>query len=385
MGELVYGRSTIKALALQPRVRALWETRQAETIQHSIARGGKGDSYVTAAQSLMTITTILMTGIGSLAIMDQKMTIGALIAANMLSSRILGPFNQLVGAWRGFGLFKQSVGRLGQLFAESEDLAASPIALPRPKGRVTLEGVTFKYAETAPPVIDGLNLDIQPGGITAIMGRNGCGKTTLLKLILGLYRPTQGRVLLDSADVSQFARDTLAQWIGYVPQECILFNGSIRSNIAYGRPDAEDAEIVRAATLSQAHGLIVDLPQGYGTPVGEAGSRLSAGLRQRIAIARAFVGDPPVLALDEPTASLDRQAEEGLRDALVELGRTHTILIVTHSPVLLQACNHIIYMDAGRIRAAGPAAKVLDFIASQRNPMPPGAVPLPVVKAAQQK
>ncbi|MCB2107198.1 MAG: ATP-binding cassette domain-containing protein [Rhodobacteraceae bacterium] len=385
MGELLHGRATIKALALQERVRTLWEERQADTISHSMSRGSKSDAYVTAAQSLTTITTITMTAVGSLAIMEHELTIGALIASNMLSGRILGPFNQLVGAWRGYGAFKQSINRLGNLFAETEDIAESAIKLPRPKGRVTLESVSFKYAENAAPVIDNVNIDIQAGGLTAIMGRNGSGKTTLLKIILGLYRPATGRVLMDNADIAQFARPDLAKWIGYVPQECILFDGSIRTNIAYGRPDVADEEIVRAATLSQAHPLIVDLPQGYGTPVGEAGGKLSSGLRQRIAIARAFVGDPPVVALDEPTSSLDRQAEASLRDALVELGKTHTVLMVTHSPVLLQACSNIILMEAGRIRAAGPAAKVLDFIASQRPPASGGAVPLQAAKAAQSK
>jgi ABC-type multidrug transport system fused ATPase/permease subunit len=178
--------------------------------------------------------------------------------------------------------------------------------------------------------------------------------------------------------LNQFSRGDIARWMGYVPQECILFNGSIRANIAYGRIDASDEDIVRAATLSQAHGLVIDLPQGYGTPVGESGSRVSGGLRQRIAIARAFVGDPPILVLDEPTGSIDRQAEEALRDALMDLGRSHTVLIVTHSPVILQACNSIVVMEAGRIRAAGPAAKILEMMSTQRA----GAVPLSAAKEA---
>ena len=378
MGELIMGRSTIKALALSGRVRGMWEERQADTIEQSIERGGSGDMYTTLGQSLTTIATISMTAVGSLAIMDQNLTIGSLIAANMLSGRILGPFNMLVSAWRGGAVFKQSVARLGTLFAEREDLGVSPIAMPRPKGRITLERLSFKYLPDAPPVIDDISLDIAASGVTAIMGRNGCGKTTLIKLILGLYRPTSGRVQLDAADLAQFSRGDIARWMGYVPQDCVLFNGSIRTNIAYGREDASDEDVVRAATLSQAHSLIIDLPQGYGTPVGESGGRMSGGLRQRIAIARAFIGDPPVIVLDEPTGSLDRQAEESLRDSLMELGKTHTILIVTHSPVILQACHNIVVMEAGRIRAAGPAPKILEMMAANRS----GAVPISAAKPA---
>ncbi|MBM3515654.1 MAG: ATP-binding cassette domain-containing protein, partial [Alphaproteobacteria bacterium] len=242
MGELIMGRSTIKALALGDRVRGMWEERQADTIEHSIERGGSGDMYTTMGQSLTTIATISMTAVGSLAIMEQELTIGALIAANMLSGRILGPFNMLVGTWRGIAAFKQSVARVGGLFDEGEDLASSPIALPPPKGRITLERLSFKYAPDAPPVVDDINLDIAASGVTAIMGRNGCGKTTLIKLILGLYRPTTGRVLLDGADLAQYARGDIARMMGYVPQECVLFNGSIRTNIAYGRTDASDED-----------------------------------------------------------------------------------------------------------------------------------------------
>src|SRR5262249_33423132 len=154
-------------------------------------------------------------------------------------------------------------------------------------GRITLDDVTFRYAADAPPAVEGIKLDIAPNSMTAIMGANGCGKTTLAKLMLGLYRPDSGRVLVDGADLAQFARRDLARWMGYVPQDCTLFAGTIRYNIAAGFPDATDEEIIAAATASRAHALITSMPQGYGTFVGEGGGQLPGGLRQRIAIARA--------------------------------------------------------------------------------------------------
>jgi len=212
------------------------------------------------------------------------------------------------------------------------------------------------------------------------MGANGSGKTTLLKLLLGLYRPVSGRVLLDGADIKQFSRGALAKWIGYVPQECVLFNGTVKDNIAQTHPDAPDEEIVRAAKLAQAHDLLTDLQDGYGTQVGEAGSLLSGGMRQRIAIARALVGDPPVIVMDEPSGSLDKDAEANLRATLAELGASHTIILVTHSPVLLQACNNVIIMDHGRIQMAGPTQKVMEALAKKRaetqQQSKPVAIPL---------
>ncbi|MEQ9447511.1 MAG: ABC transporter transmembrane domain-containing protein, partial [Rhodospirillaceae bacterium] len=201
VNEIVAGRTTIKATGLTDRMAALWEERQAETVEQSIDRGQKADFYVSWGQSLTIIATVAMTGVGAVAIMNQQMTIGALIAANMLGGRLLGPFNQLVGAWRGFAVFRQSAARLGDVFDEAEDPHTSDVVMARPKGHIKLEDVTFSYAADGPVVADTLKLDIAAGGLTAIMGRNGSGKTTLIKLIQRLYTPTAGRVLIDGADI----------------------------------------------------------------------------------------------------------------------------------------------------------------------------------------
>lgn len=367
MAETIMGRTTIKALALSDHLRPRWEARQAETIAGSLDRGTQNDRFVNLGHVLTVATTVSMTTVGAIAIINQEMTIGGLVAANMLSGRLLAPLNQLVGAWRTYAGFRQSVSRLDKLFAEGEDRAESVISMKRPEGRLKIEEVTFRYRPEGRPVIDGVSLEVRPGGITAIMGRNGCGKSTLLKLALGLYRPDGGRILLDDADVSQFTRRELADWMGYVPQECVLFSGTIRDNIAQGKPDASDEEILAAAEAAGVHQFVVDLPDGYATDVGEAGSLLSGGMRQRMAIARALVGDPPVLMMDEPSGSLDRQAEEQLRATLQDLAKDHTVIIVTHSPVLLQGCRSLVVMDHGRIAVAGPAAEVMQRLQAGPN------------------
>ncbi len=382
LAEMIAGRTTIKALALEHTMRPAWEESQARTIEQSIQRGSKADGYVNLAGLFTLATNVLMTSVGALFIIEQELTMGALVASNMLVGRLLAPLNQLVGAWRGYAAFRQSMGRVGELLQEQEEIRRGAVQMERPKGAITLENLAFAYDPRLAPVLDGISLVMPAGGVTAVLGRNGTGKTTLLKLILGLYRPARGRVLLDGADIAQFGRDDIAAWIGYVPQECILFAGTIRDNIAQGMRDAGDEDVLRAARLAGVHQYIVDLPAGYGTEIGEAGSRLSAGQRQRIALARALIGDPPVLLLDEPSASLDRQAEEELARNLVALAADHTVIVVTHSPALLSICRNAVVLDHGKILTAGPTGEVLARLFPRpADAAPPG--PRPVLAASK--
>ncbi|TAN60517.1 MAG: ATP-binding cassette domain-containing protein [Magnetospirillum sp.] len=375
VAEIIAGRATVKAVALDRAIRPIWEERQAGAIEQSIQRGATADGYVNLGQGLTMLGSVALTTVGAVFIMDHELTMGALVACNMLSSRLYGPINQLVGAWKSFAAFRQSVERLGEVFAEGEERRHSGIARERPSGLVALEDIAFAYDKKSQAAATIDRLEIRPAGITAILGRNGSGKTTLLKIILGLYHPAKGRVLLDGADIAQFTRTELAGWMGYVPQECVLFNASIRDNIAYGQPGCSDEAILEAAKVAGVHQYIVDLPDGYATSIGEAGSRLSAGQRQRIAIARALIGNPPVLLLDEPSASLDRQAEEDLRATLAELAKTRTIIIVTHSPVLLPVCRDVVVLDKGSVAAAGPATETLQRLFGVRQPQQPQQPP----------
>jgi ABC-type bacteriocin/lantibiotic exporter with double-glycine peptidase domain len=254
---------------------------------------------------------------------------------------------------------RDSAGRLASILAEPEDRTEATIDLPTPSGRIEIEEASFGYDPGAAPVLTKISVRFGPAGLHAIVGPNGGGKTTLLKLIHGLYRPEKGRVLMDNADIAQFSREQIARWIGYVPQDGFLFSGSVRDNIARFDPNADDAAIIAAAQIAGVHAFIADLPDGYRSDVGEGGSRFSTGQRQRIAIARALLGRPPVLLLDEPTSNLDRDAEEQLRHNLRELARQQTVIIVTHSPALLQASDSITVIVKGAIALAGRADQVL--------------------------
>jgi len=366
VAEMINGRATVKALALDNAMRPMWEEKHAENIENSVSRGSKSDFYSNFGGSLTMMTTIFMTTAGSVAIIEGSLTMGSLIATNMLSGRLIGPLNQLVGQWRSYNSFAQSVERLGEVFELEGERDESEVKLTRPNGEIIVEGVSYAYDENLAPVVDDVTLKIKAGGVHALVGRNGSGKTTLLKMLQGLYPPSSGRILLDGADIAQFSRKELASWLGYVPQECVLFAGTVRDNIVHRHPDAADDDIVAASTAAGVHQFIIDLPDGYASEIGEAGRRLSGGQRQRIAIARALLGNPPVVLLDEPSSSLDRQAEQALRQTLVDIGKDRTVIIVTHSPILLAACDDLVALDKGKVALAGPSKEILPKLFGQQ-------------------
>ena len=369
--ELIAGRTTLKALNLVDAVRGRWEDRHTVAIEKGIGRGRQVDAFSNVGVSLALVTTVVLTTVGAIAILDQQLTVGALIASNMLANRITQPLNQLVGQWRMWARYREAKTRLDALFALAEDRTVETVELPRPQGRLAFEDLTFRYHPDGPPAVDSVSIAIEPGGLFGVVGRSGCGKTTLLKLSQGLYTPETGRVLIDGADIEQFARPTLARWFGYVPQETFLLSGTVRDNIARHGDAVSDEAVVAAATKAGAHEFIVEMSEGYATDVGEAGRNLSGGQRQRITIARALLGDPPVLLLDELTSNLDRPSEEQLRNTLIELSDDHCIVVVTHSPILLAACKNIMVLDHGRLAVAGKGKEILTQLFAGQGQRPP--------------
>lgn len=359
VNEIVAARATVKSLALAGYLRPVWERRHADSISASLRRGITGDTHMTLGHVMSLATTVALTCVGALLILQQELTIGALIASNMLGARMVAPIAGLVGQWKTLQAARDAARRLDEVLAMQEDLEAPALPFKRPTGTLKLEGISFRYGPEGEPALAQVDGTIGPNGLHCIVGRNGSGKTTLFKLLAGLYPPETGRILIDGADIAQFPRRQLAGWIGYMPQDVVMFTGSVRENIRMGAPDATDEDVVRAAERAGAHDAIVQLPEGYETEIGEAGGRLSGGQRRRVAAARTMVGDPPILLLDEPSGDLDGEAEIALARGLRALAADHTVLVATHSPSLLGVADSILVLDRGRVALAGPAKEVL--------------------------
>ena len=367
VNEFVINRQAVKTQMLDDAVRTRWLGRHEATVEATLKRSQTTDRYRDLGHLMTQASTVVMVSVGALAILDQQMTLGTLIAANMLAGRVTGPLNMLVTQWRTLATYRLARQRLEGLFALDTERRQSGLALAQPEGGLRAEGLRFRYPDAAQDAIAGLSGRIGPGGLHALVGPNGSGKTTLLKLLRGLYVPSDGRVLLDDADLAQFARVDLARWIGYLPQVITPFSGSLRESLTMGWPEADDDALRRAAQRACALDFIHALPDGFDTEMGEFGSRLSAGQRQRLALAGVLLRDPPVLLLDEPTANLDHEAETALCQQLSQLAADHTVLVVTHSPVLLGACGGIIALaSGGQLQAAGSAAEVLPKLGMAR-------------------
>jgi subfamily B ATP-binding cassette protein HlyB/CyaB len=244
--------------------------------------------------------------------------------------------------------------RLGDVLnTRTEVPPASAAQLPPVKGRVTLDNVVFRYRSEAPPVLQGVSLDVRPGEVLGIVGRSGSGKSTLTKLVQRLYVPEQGRLLVDGIDISLIDAAQLRRQVGVVLQENLLFNRSVRENIAIADPAAPIEAVVRAAQLAGAHDFISELPQGYDTMVGEQGASLSGGQRQRIAIARALFTNPRILILDEATSALDYESEAIIQRNMAAICQGRTVLVIAHRLSAVRHANRIIVMDRGRIVETG--------------------------------
>lgn len=359
IAELASARLHLKALAADKPASMRWDTRYAAWLEESLSRSREADHFRDVAHGMTTANTVMVTTVGALLILGQHLTLGALIATNILTGRMVSPLVQLVSQWRMFGQFKSAKKRLDMLFAMPTDREIDPVALPNAQGVLRLDRVSFQYVGTEVQQVQAVSGQIGPYGLHGVVGPNGSGKTTFLKLLRGLYAPSEGRVLLDDADLVQHSQRYLAQQIAYLAQDAHLLSLSVRDNIALGKPDATDEEIVRAAQWSGAHEFLIDSPDGYGTLIGPEGRRFSVGQTKRILIAQALVSNAPVILLDEPTSELDHDTELKLIMSLRELAKRKTIVVVSHSQLMLSHCQGLMVMKDGKLIAAGAAAALL--------------------------
>jgi ATP-binding cassette subfamily C protein LapB len=293
---------------------------------------------------------------------------GGIIAASMISGRCLMPLGQVAGLLLQYQNARTSLGSIDNYMQLPVERPETAEFLHRPvfHGAVEFRNVTFAYPGAAQPVLRDVSFKLNPGDKVGIIGRIGSGKTTLEKLIMGLYQPTEGTVLLDGVDVRQIDPADLRRAIGYVPQDPVLFYGSLKHNIAMGAPYADDASILSAADVAGVSEFANVHPDGFDMLIGERGESLSGGQRQSVAISRALINDPPVLLLDEPSSNMDHQSESRLRTQLVGASANKTMFLITHRTALLELVTRLIVIDGGRVVADGPKDQVVEALRTGR-------------------
>jgi subfamily B ATP-binding cassette protein HlyB/CyaB len=358
--ETISGIDTVKSMAVEPHWMRKWDNQLAAYVSSSFRTATVStfaNSGVTLISKLVTVATMYF---GALLVIEGKMTVGQLIAFNMLSGQVAQPVMRLGQLWTDFQQTGISMQRLGDILNTRTEVASTNTALPRLSGRITLDDVVFRYRPDGPEVLKNIQLDIAAGEIIGIVGRSGSGKSTLAKLVQRLYVPERGRVLADGNDLALADSSSLRRQIGVVLQENVLFSRSVRDNIALADPGAPLEAIIHVAKLAGAHEFILELSEGYDTMVGEHGSTLSGGQRQRIAIARALITSPRVLIFDEATSALDYESERIIQDNMKAICQGRTVLIIAHRLSAVRDANRIIVMERGQIVETGTHAELLE-------------------------
>lgn len=341
--EICNARATLKVLGYDGAARQAWQSGYDTWLTESFSKNGEMETARETTHVLLTLFSISVITVGALAINAQWMSIGSLMAVNLLSSKALGPIAQLAGNWRSMARANEAAERLQAVLQEPLETDAQTVTLPRPRGRFRLDQVSFHYP-SGRTALEQVSLDIGPGGIHAILGHNGAGKSTLGKLLAGLYQPSQGRIFIDEYDMAQFPRSDLGHWIGCLAQQVYWFSGPIVESLRMVNPDADDNQIIAACQASGAHGFISRLPNGYQTELGEGGAGLSAGELRKLALAQLFLRNPSVLILDEPSNDLDFDSETTLLQTLRQIALKHTVIVITHSPRVASMAQHIYHV-----------------------------------------
>lgn len=353
--ETVTGIGTLKSMAVEPRMRDRWEKQFAGYIKTGwdVAVLSNWGSHL--IQLVSKLTTVAILFFGAKAVIAGELSVGSLVAFNMLAGRVAQPILRLSQLWQDFQQVRISVDRLGDILNAPREPEHNPnvASLPSIEGRVEFEAVRFRYRPDTPEALRGVNLSIAAGEMLGIVGPSGSGKSTLTKLVQRLYVPEQGRVLVDGTDLALVDPAWLRRQVGVVLQENILFNRTVRENIALSNPTLPMEQVIAAAELAGAHEFILALPHAYDTIIEERGGNLSGGQRQRLAIARALISDPSILILDEATSALDAESEEIIQKNLARIAEGRTVIIIAHRLSAVRPCNRIITLEAGEITEVG--------------------------------
>jgi len=353
--EAVAGVETVKSMALEPALQLRWEEQLAGYVTAAFRVVGLGAFATQTATLINKLLTVAILFFGAKLVIDNRLTVGELVAFNMIAAQLSAPVLRLAQLWQDFQQVRLSIDRLGDILnATPEPGQRGQASLPAIKGAVRFERVNFRYRINGPPVLQDIWLDIPAGQILGIVGSSGSGKSTLAKLIQRLYVPESGRVLIDGIDLALADPSWVRRQIGIVLQENVLFNRTVRENIALADPSMSIERVMYAAQLAGAHEFILGLPEGYDTMIGERGASLSGGQRQRIAIARALAVDPRVLIFDEATSALDYESEAAIQANMRRICRNRTVILIAHRLTTLRHASRIVAIEEGRIVEDGP-------------------------------
>ena len=349
--ESITGVETLKAMAVEPQMQRRWDEQLAAYVAASFRVLSLGNVASQAIQLVSKLVTAAILFFGAKLVIEKNLTVGELVAFNMLASRVSVPVLRLAQIWQDFHQARLSIERLGDILNTRPEptIGSGRAALPPIRGEVIFEHVDFRYRIDGPEIMHDVSFRVPAGQVVGIVGHSGSGKSTLAKLIQRLYVPEAGRVLVDGVDLAMVDTAWLRRQLGVVLQEDMLFNRSVRDNIALADPAMPLEQVVAAASLAGAHEFILQLPEGYDTLVGERGSGLSGGQRQRIAIARALVTDPRILIFDEATSALDYESERIIQNNMQQICERRTVFVIAHRLSTVRRADRIITIERGRI------------------------------------
>jgi len=348
----------VQAMGMMPGILERWRKKHADVLSRQSLASDRAGAILASSKSIRMMLQVGILGTGAYLAIQREITPGTMIAASILMGRALAPVESAVGQWRGFIKARSAFSRLNELMLAQED-DRDPMPLPAPTGEISAENAVVVPPGTRTPVLRGVRFKIEPGETLGVIGPSGAGKSSLARALMGIWPVASGGIRLDGADIHDWDKTQLGPYLGYLPQDVELFEGTVAENIARFR-EVDPDEVVRAAKRAGVHEMILRLPNGYDTEIGASGQSLSGGQRQRVGLARALYNDVRVVLLDEPNANLDTAGEKALLNALAEMKKAGvTVIMITHRPPLLGTADKVLALDNGQVQAFGPRQEVL--------------------------
>jgi len=351
----------IESMGMLPNLMARWFKSHGRFLSLQAQASQKAGSIAAATKFFQMALSSAVLGLGALLVLDNKITAGMMIAASILLGRTLAPVQQVIGVWKSWSSTRSAFDRISTLLEQNPARTAG-MQLPKPLGQLSVEGVHAAPPGVRSPIVKGVSFAIQPGDVLGVIGPSGSGKSTLARLLVGVWPSMAGKVRLDGADIYAWNKDELGPHLGYLPQDIELFSGTVAENIArFGEIDSD--KVVQAAKRAGVHDMILHLPEGYDSKLGEGGAGLSGGQKQRLGLARAMYGDPSLIVLDEPNSNLDDLGEQALVNAVLDLRqRGKTIVLITHRPSAIGVTTKLLVMNDGGVQMFGPTKDVVAAI-----------------------